>query len=195
MTLPAYGGKLFDPDRFPFLEGRKKGTSWKTCEAEPLPINNRTVLYLLDALQLLQIKLPGGGPAEARRLFFRALDIEQIGHVYEGLLDHTAKRATEPVLGLKGAKDKEPELILSELEQVRAKGEDALVAFFVEETGRSEKAVRSARREVLARLLKLNHERYAEEVAQGLHEKKKGGGRKRAKAKQEAPSEDGASLF
>ena len=30
----------------------------------------------------------------------------------------------------------------------------------------------SARREVLARLLKLNHERYAEEVAQGLHDKK-----------------------
>ncbi len=30
-----------------------------------------------------------------------------------------------------------------------------------------------ARREVLARLLKLNHERYAEEVAKGLHEKKK----------------------
>ena len=29
----------------------------------------------------------------------------------------------------------------------------------------------SARREVLARLLKLNHERYAEEVKQGLHEK------------------------
>ena len=32
----------------------------------------------------------------------------------------------------------------------------------------------SARREVLARLLKLNHERYAEEVAQGLHDKAKG---------------------
>jgi hypothetical protein len=31
----------------------------------------------------------------------------------------------------------------------------------------------AARREVLARLLKLNHERYAEEVKQGLHEKKK----------------------
>jgi hypothetical protein len=30
-----------------------------------------------------------------------------------------------------------------------------------------------ARRGVLARLLKLNHERYAEEVRQGLHEKKK----------------------
>ena len=31
----------------------------------------------------------------------------------------------------------------------------------------------AARREVLARLLKLNHERYAEEVKQGLHKKKK----------------------
>ena len=34
-----------------------------------------------------------------------------------------------------------------------------------------------ARREVLARLLKLNHERYAEEVRQGLHEKKGRGAR------------------
>jgi hypothetical protein len=34
----------------------------------------------------------------------------------------------------------------------------------------------AARREVLARLLKLNHERYAEEVAQGLHDKKRGAG-------------------
>lgn len=31
----------------------------------------------------------------------------------------------------------------------------------------------AARREVLDRLLELNHCRYAEEVAQGLHEKKK----------------------
>ena len=38
-----------------------------------------------------------------------------------------------------------------------------------------------ARREVLARLLKLNHERHAEELKQGLHEKKKGRGKKKAK--------------
>jgi hypothetical protein len=43
-----------------------------------------------------------------------------------------------------------------------------------------------ARREVLKRLLALNHERYAEEVAKGLHDKKKGGG-KRGK-KKAAPS-------
>ena len=68
------------------------------------------MLHLLEALQVLQIKVPGGGPAEARQLSFRALDIEQIGHVYEGLLDHTARRAAEPVLGLAGTRDKEPEI-------------------------------------------------------------------------------------
>jgi hypothetical protein len=25
--VPAYGGRLFDPDRFPFLEGRQSGTT------------------------------------------------------------------------------------------------------------------------------------------------------------------------
>jgi hypothetical protein len=49
----------------------------------------------------------------------------------------------------------------------------------------------SARREVLARLLKLNHERYAEEVRRGLHEKKKA---KPAKTRQKQESSEG-SLF
>ena len=26
--MPAYGGSLFDPDRYPFLEGRSMGTNW-----------------------------------------------------------------------------------------------------------------------------------------------------------------------
>jgi hypothetical protein len=43
-----------------------------------------------------------------------------------------------------------------------------------------------ARREVLTRLLKLNHERYTAEVAQGLHEKK--GGTAKGKKKKEANS-------
>ena len=73
----------------------------------PLPINNRTVLHLLERSTLSTLERRTG---EARRLSFRALDIEQIGHVYEGLLDHTAKRATEPMLGLTGAKGDEPEV-------------------------------------------------------------------------------------
>lgn len=144
MKLPAYGGSLFNPDRFPFLEGRASGTHWFDTPAEPLPINNRTVLHLLEALQILQVKVPGGGPAEARRLSFRALDIEQIGHVYEGLLDHTAVRASEPVLGLAGTKNQEPEIALAKLEAERAKGEESFVEFLRAETGRSASALKRA---------------------------------------------------
>lgn len=135
--MPAYGGRLFDPDRFPFLEGRMQKRSWKDTEATPLPVNNRTVLHLLEALQLLQVKLPGGGPAEARRLSFRALDIEQIGHVYEGLLDHTAKRAAEPMLGLIGKK--EPEVALRLMEQEREKGDKSFFEFLKKECGSARK--------------------------------------------------------
>ncbi len=142
--IPAYGGNLFNPDRFPFLEGRKQGTSWRDTEANPLPVNNRTVLHLLEALQLLQIKVPGGGPAEARRLSFRALDIEQIGHVYEGLLDHTAKRAAEPFLGLAGTREREPEIPLAELEKLLAKGEADLVKYLKDETGKSDNALKKS---------------------------------------------------
>ena len=147
MTLPAYGGNLFDPDRFPFLEGRKRKTTWRETPCDPLPVDNRTVLHLLEALQTLQVKVPGGGAAESRRLSFRALDIEQIGHVYEGLLDHTAKRTTEPVLGLAGTKDKEPEIPLAELEKLNggtAEAKKKLLAFLKDETGRSEKALEKA---------------------------------------------------
>jgi hypothetical protein len=51
----------------------------------------------------------------------------------------------------------------------------------------------AARREIFGRLLKLNHERYAEEVARGLHEKKKP---KTTRARpKKAPSASGPSLF
>jgi hypothetical protein len=144
LKLMAYGGSLFDPDRFPFLEGRPPQSRWVDTPAAPLPVNNRTVLHLLEALQILRVAVPGGGPKEARRLSFRALDIEQIGHVYEGLLDHIAMRAAEPTLGLSGAKDKEPEIPLSQLEQLRLQGPDPLLAFLQEQSGRSRSALEKA---------------------------------------------------
>src|SRR6266700_8093315 len=144
MRLPAYGGHLFDPERYPFLEGRVAGTSWRTYAAEPLSINNRTVLHLLEALQFLQVKVQGGGPAESRRLSFRALDVEQIGHVYEGLLDHTAKRAPAPFIGLFGSREHETEVDLSKVETLAAKDEMSLLDFIVEKTGRSRNAIKNA---------------------------------------------------
>jgi hypothetical protein len=143
-TLPAYGGHLFDPDRYPFLEGRAAGTVWQETAAQPVPINNRTVLHLLEALQFLEMKVPGGG-VEKRRVSFRALDIEQIGHVYEGLLDHTAKRAHEPVLGLTGPE--EPEIALAKLEARRHK--DGFIDWLADQTGRSAAAIEKALRQEL----------------------------------------------
>ncbi|MCY3780046.1 MAG: restriction endonuclease [Chloroflexi bacterium] len=144
MKLPAYGGSLFDPDRFPFLEGRAPGTHWRDSDAEPLKIDNRTVLHLLEALQLLQVRF--GGQTETRRLSFRALDIEQIGHVYEGLLDHQATRAEGVILGLKGKKGEEPEVALVDLQAQMLKDSDGsyedLVAFLRKESGRSPTAIR-----------------------------------------------------
>lgn len=121
LKLPAYGGSLFDPQRFPFLEGGDTGT--------PPALDNRTVLHLLDALQILQTR------GEARRLSFRALDIEQIGHVYEGLLDHEARRAQEVVLAFDGSKSQQPEISLFELE-----AQSDILKYLKEMTGRSSTA-------------------------------------------------------
>jgi len=134
-SLPAYGGDLFDPDRFPFLEERKAGTDWHKAAAQPCPIHNRTVLHLLQALQFLEIRVPGGW--EKRRLSFRALDIEQIGHVYEGLLDHTVRRATEIVLSLEGKEA--PDITLSELQ--RRSEQSGFIDWLADETGRTAKAI------------------------------------------------------
>lgn len=138
MPLPALGGSLFDPDRFPFLEGRAKGTRWRDTSAAPLPIDNRTVLLLLNSLQILE---QSGG---ALLLSYRALDVEQIGHVYEGLLEHTVARVPRVTLGLQGShKAKNPNVALAELESARLDGEAALVKLVLDVTGRSESAIRN----------------------------------------------------
>jgi len=138
LRLPAYGGGLFDPDRYPFLEWRSPGTDWHRVAAHPLPVDDRTMLHLLDALQALE----QGGVRVL--LSYRALDVEQIGHVYEGLLDHTAMRLADAALALGGKH--EPELALGEIEAWAAAGEEALVEGLAKETGRSAKAIGKALR-------------------------------------------------
>jgi Eco57I restriction-modification methylase/restriction-modification enzyme MmeI-like protein len=133
LRLLAYGGGLFDPDRYPFLEGRPPDTVWRDAAAHPLPVDDRTMLHLLDALQTLD---QGGARV---LLSYRALDVEQIGHVYEGLLDHTAIRITDTALALGGKH--EPELALAEIAGWADAGEDTLVEKLAKETGRSAGAV------------------------------------------------------
>lgn len=139
LRLPAYGGGLFDPDRYPFLEGRRDGEPWKTHESHPLPVDDRSILAILNALQVLTFR--DAGVTEARRLSYRSLDVEQIGHVYEGLLDHGAVYVTDLAVGLRGKSSDGPELAVELLEDAAARGRAALVRYLVEATGRSEAQV------------------------------------------------------
>lgn len=130
LRLPALGGSLFNPDRFPFLEGRAKDSVWRTDAAKPLPIDNRTVLLLLEAIQQFQ----------GRTLSYRALDVEQIGYVYEGLLERTVKRTTVLTLDLSFGKDAKKNIFtFDELELLKSHSEQLLV-----ETLSSPKAIKRA---------------------------------------------------
>jgi hypothetical protein len=139
LRMPALGGSLFDPDRFPLLEGRAKGTTWRRESSNPLPIDNRTVLLLLDALQVLEQR---GG---AQLLSYRALDVEQIGHVYEGLLEYTVAKLDMVTVGLVGSqKVRHPLITLNELETLLSQGQDNAVKHLAELTGRSATAISNA---------------------------------------------------
>ena len=132
LLFPAMGGSLFDPEKYPFLEGRQLGLSMTDDNPPPLPIDNRTVLLILESLQVLKQK---GG---AIPLSFRSLDVEQIGYIYEGLLEFTGARADELLLGVKGDKaHQNPEIALAELESLALDSEEKLFARMKDLTGRS----------------------------------------------------------
>lgn len=110
LNLNAFGGSLFDPDRFPWLEGRHTAQ-----DGTVPPLDDRTILRALEALT--RVRVPG--EPEPRAVSFAVLDVEQIGYVYEGLLDQDAQRADTWICGIagdaKGLKDG-PEIKLHDLE-------------------------------------------------------------------------------
>ena len=109
MRIPAYGGSLFDPERFPFLIATDaSGTLLLT-------VFDRVMLHVLRSLQIARLS------REARRLSFRDIDVEQIGYIYEGLLGYTCEQAEETILGLAGKAGEEPEVPLSVLEGLAQK--------------------------------------------------------------------------
>ncbi len=116
LRLPAYDGSLFDPDTHPWLEGRFTEEDGEGCEV--LPIDDRTVLHMLQAVQYVEVGTGKG--RERRRLTFASLDVEQIGYVYEGLLGFDAFRADDVVLGLTGRAGEEEEVSLQDMEDHRA---------------------------------------------------------------------------
>lgn len=145
LTLPAYGGSLFDPDRFPFLEGRRApdhlvvndidlgpAPDAATGPERPVAIDDRTVLAILDALLTVEVK--SGRTKVAQRVSYKALDVEQIGHCYEGLLDHGCAPVDVLAIGLIGPEGNEPEITITELEAHLAEGPDSLSEWLSDKT-------------------------------------------------------------
>jgi hypothetical protein len=102
LRLPAYGGTLFDPDTHPWLEGRTAPGD-VLGGGRPPAIDDDTVRRMLRAVQY--VELGTGRDRELRRLTFRALGVEQIGYVYEGLLELEVRTAEKIVVHLERPKD------------------------------------------------------------------------------------------
>ena len=145
MRIPAYGGSLFDPGRFPFLTATDAGG------ALLLTVSDRVMLHVLRSLQTARLK-----GQEARRLSFRDIDVEQIGYIYEGLLGYTCTRAEETTLGLLGKEGEEPEVplsVLNELAERHAEDADlagAIIAWIKEDQPGAKPPTRSALSKALA---------------------------------------------
>lgn len=75
--LPARHGQLFEPDEYPFLEGRIRGSHFDIGKPVEAPRTTDGVIYrVLDKLLML----------DGERLSYRSLDVEQIGSVYEAIV-------------------------------------------------------------------------------------------------------------
>jgi hypothetical protein len=124
--VQARGGKLFDPDQFPFLEGRVDA-------AEPLrvpAVSDGCVLRILEGLMTLQVK---GGTRE--RLSYRTLDVEQIGSVYETVMGFTVETAAGRALAIKAGKNNRTPVYVDLERLVATKGKDR-IKFLKEEADR-----------------------------------------------------------
>lgn len=120
MRMPAYGGSLFDPDRFPWLYFNRAELGLS------LVVHDRVMLQVLRSIQIVNQN------NQARRISFREIDVEEIGYVYEGLLGYASRKVeSEAVLGLLGSDGDEPELSLDAL--VNLKDSTNSTEAFVEE--------------------------------------------------------------
>jgi len=125
--VQARGGKLFDPDEFPFLEGRAA----KDDAPRILHVSDGCLLRILEGL--MTIKLRG---ANRERLSYRTLDVEQIGSVYETVMGFRVKAATSRVLAIKAGKNNKTPVFVALDELLAKKGKDRIKSL-KEDAGRS----------------------------------------------------------
>jgi hypothetical protein len=95
MRIPARHGYLFDPDRYPFLEGRPHGSRRDDDVKFDIPhIADGVIFRVLNNLLIL----------DGERLSYRTLDVEQIGSVYETMMGFNLEVAQGQSIAIKPTK-------------------------------------------------------------------------------------------
>jgi len=90
LKMPARQGHLFDPDRFPFLEGRSPD---EPAAPENLAmVSDGVVLRVLTNLLVL----------DGERISYRTLDVEEIGSVYQTIMGFGILVSPGTTIALKG---------------------------------------------------------------------------------------------
>jgi N-6 DNA Methylase len=92
--LPARRGYLFDPARYPFLEGDLEA---QRAAQEPITVPRISDGVLHRVLENLLI-------LDGERLSYRNLDVEQIGSVYEAVMGFTLEVAAGPAIAINSPK-------------------------------------------------------------------------------------------
>src|SRR5207253_2954186 len=91
LRFPPRHGRLFNPDAYPFLEGRPHGSArQKGQPIDPPRVSDGVVFRVLRNLLIL----------DSERLSYRALDVEQIGSVYEATMGFALQQAGAPSIAV-----------------------------------------------------------------------------------------------
>jgi hypothetical protein len=125
--VQARGGKLFESDQFPFLEGRVAVTDPPVVPA----VSDGCVLRILEGLMTLAAK---GGTRE--RLSYRTLDVEQIGSVYETVMGFTVETIGGRALAIKAGKHNRTPVFVDLEKLASVKGKER-IKFLKEEADRT----------------------------------------------------------
>jgi len=94
MVMPSRQGALFNPDHYPFLEGRPPVARQIHERIEPPAVPDGTVYRVLEKLLVL----------DGERISYRALDVEQIGSVYQTMMGFSLRQATGRSVAIKASK-------------------------------------------------------------------------------------------
>lgn len=141
MRMPAYGGSLLDPERFPWLLAMDD-------HGLRLKVSDRVMMHALESVQTV---VTGG---ERRRISFQEIDVEQIGYIYEGLLGYSCGDVTDDiVLGLVGKDGEEPEIPLGTLNELWNGDPKKVAAALVAWTKKNQPAATSKSAAALTKLI------------------------------------------